>query len=341
MEVFELTGCTIKGIYSCVPSRSEDNLARCREIYNDEKKAASVVKATGINFRRVIDQNNSSLDLCVMAAEKLLADVGVDKQEIGAVVNVTFTPERIMPCNACQAQHRLGLSTDVAAFDINLACSGWVYGLYVASMMARSMRKHVLFLDGDAQTKYIDQSDLATVPVLADAGAATLIAPSAGDDVDSWRFAFMTKGEGGDALQLPFGGTLTMDGLAVFKFVTMDVLNMIHDFMIQIDETPSTIDAFVPHQANMYMIRQVAKKLGFPREKLLVSGDVLGNSSSATIPTTIAYCRDRLLAAGNARKVLISGFGGGLSAATGIVSIDNKCRLKVFDYDCGEMKGLK
>ena len=132
-----------------------------------------------------------------------------------------------------------------------------------------------------------------------------------------------------------------MDGLAVFKFVTMDVLNMINEFMVQTGETPSTIDAFVPHQANMFMIRQVAKRLGFSHEKLLESGDMLGNSSSATIPTTIAYCRDALFASGNTSKMLISGFGGGLSAATGIVTIDNKCRLKVFDYGCSEMKGIQ
>ena len=121
-----------------------------------------------------------------------------------------------------------------------------------------------------------------------------------------------------------------MDGLGIFKFVTMDVLYLIRDFMAEIGEMPETIDAFVPHQANIFMIQQIAKKLKFPTEKLWISGDVLGNSSSATVPTAIAYCGNNL--AGN-KKLLVSGFGGGLSASVGLIGISCDCKLKVFDYE--------
>lgn len=333
MQIQQLNSVAIDAIYSCVPKRSEDNLARCIEIYGDEKKALSVVKATGIKSRRVVDAGTSSLDLCACAAERLLADLGVAKEEIGAVIDVTFTPERTMPCNACQAQYRLGLPTELIAFDINLACSGWVYGLYMAGLLAKSTQKKVLFLDGDVQTKYINPADQATVPVLADAGTATLISPIA-DGGRPWKFAFMTQGEKGDALQFPIGGSLTMDGLGVFKFVTMDVLYFIRDFMAAVGETPETMDAFVPHQANIFMIQQIAKKLKFPAEKLWISGDVLGNSSSATIPTTIAHCMEAFPFQDKAlRHLLISGFGGGLSAAVGTIDVSDDCCLKVFDYE--------
>lgn len=330
MQIQELNGITVDAIYSCVPKRSEDNLLRCTEVYGDKKKALSVVKATGINSRRVVDDGTSSLDLCVSAAEKLLADLGIAKEEIGAVIDVTFTPERTMPCNACQAQRRLGLPTDLIAFDINLACSGWAYGLYVAGMVARSTGKKVLLLDGDTQTPYMDSSDIATVPVMADAGTATLVSPSDAAGAEPWKFSFLTNGAKGDTLTLPFGGKISMDGLGIFKFVTMDVLYLIRDFMAGIGETPETIDAFVPHQANIFMIQQIAKKLKFPPEKLWISGDVLGNSSSATVPTTIAYCGNNL--AGN-KKLLVSGFGGGLSASVGLIGISCDCKLKVFDYE--------
>lgn len=329
MQITELNGLRINAIYSCVPQKSEDNLARCTEIYGDEKKAVSVVRATGIKSRRVVEPGMSSLDLCVQAAERLIADTGIAKEEIGAVVDVTFTPERTMPCNACQAQRRLGLPTDLIAFDINLACSGWMYGLLVAGQIAKSTGRKVLLLDGDTQTPYMDASDIATVPVMADAGTATLISPST-DDAAPWKFAFMTNGAKGDALTLPFGGKISMDGLGIFKFVTMDVLYMIRDFMTQIGVTPDDVDAFVPHQANVFMIQQIAKKLKFPTEKLWVSGDVLGNSSSATVPTTIAYC-------GNGKpgdkKLLVSGFGGGLSASVGLINISGVCKLKVLEYE--------
>ena len=330
MQIQQLNNVAIDAIYSCVPKRSEDNLARCTEIYGDEKKALSVVKATGIKSRRVVDDGMSSLDLCVRAAEKLLADLDVAKEEIGAVIDVTFTPERTMPCNACQAQRRLGLPTELIAFDINLACSGWAYGLYVAGMMARSTGRKVLLLDGDTQTPFMDSADIATVPVMADAGTATLVSPSEVEGREPWKFSFLTNGAKGDTLTLPFGGKISMDGLGIFKFVTMDVLYLIRDFMAAVGETPDTIDAFVPHQANIFMIQQIAKKLKFPAEKLWISGDVLGNSSSATVPTTIAYCGS---GKPGGKKLLVSGFGGGLSASVGLIDISGDCRLKVFDYE--------
>lgn len=330
MQILKLEGVCIEGIYSCIPGKIEDNIARCTEVYGDEKKALSVVKATGIKSRRVVDDGTSSLDLCVSAAENLIADLGVEKDEIGAVIDVTFTPERIMPCNACQAQRRLGLPTELIAFDINLACSGWAYGLYVAGMTAKSTGKKVLLLDGDTQTPFMDSADIATVPVMADAGTATLVVPSEVDGVDPWKFSFLTNGTKGDTLTLPFGGKIAMDGLGIFKFVTMDILYLIRDFMVEVGETSETLDAFVPHQANIFMIQQIAKKLKFPAEKLWISGDVLGNSSSATVPTTIAYCgSDRL----RDKRLLISGFGGGLSASVGLINMSVDCKLKVFDYE--------
>lgn len=330
MKIITVEGIAVQGVYSCVPKRSEDNLVRCTEIYGDEKKALSVVKATGIKSRRVVDDGMSSLDLCIRAAEKLLADLDVAKEEIGAVIDVTFTPERTMPCNACQAQRRLGLPTELIAFDINLACSGWAYGLYVAGMMAKSTGRKVLLLDGDTQTPFMDSADIATVPVMADAGTATLVSPSEVEGRAPWKFSFLTNGAKGDTLTLPFGGKISMDGLGIFKFVTMDVLYLIRDFMAAVGETPDTIDAFVPHQANIFMIQQIAKKLKFPAEKLWISGDVLGNSSSATVPTTIAYCGGDKP---GDKKLLVSGFGGGLSASVGLIDISGDCRLKVFNYE--------
>lgn len=327
MQILELEGVKIAGITTCLPARIEDNLARCIEVYGSEAKALSVVKATGIKTRRVAESGTTSLDLCVQAAEDLLSETKTSPDEIGAVIDVTFTPARQMPCNACQAQRKLGLPRDIVAFDINLACSGWVYGLYVAGTFVKATGKKVLLLDGDLQTACMNPKDIATVPVMADAGTATLLVPDADAAAfrSPWKFAFMADGEKGDALQLPFGGTISMDGLGIFKFVTMDVLYMVQGFLAQLDETPEMFDAFVPHQANIFMIQQIAKKLKFSPEKLAVSGDELGNSSSATIPTTIAF-------AGNRGRLLVSGFGGGLSASAGIIEVGADAYLKAIDY---------
>ncbi len=334
MRILDMTGVEICGICACLPERCEDNLERCKVVYGDEKKAESVVKATGIMSRRVADAETSSLDLCVQAAEKLLDGLAVSKNEIGAVINVTFTPERQMPCNACQAQSRLGLPTDIVAFDINLACSGWIYGLYVAGMLAKATGKKALLLDGDVQTRHTDAADVATVPVLADAGTATLVSPADAASGDlPWRFSFLSNGAKGDALSLPFGGKISMDGLGVFKFVTMDVLYFIRDFLAETNSTPNEFDAFVPHQANVFMIQQIAKKLGFLSDKLWISGDEFGNSSSASVPVTIAHCGQKSVSTAKGHmRLLVSGFGGGLSAAVASIALPAGCRLEVFDY---------
>lgn len=323
MQIISLTGVKIEGVCACVPAKSEDNLARCTAVYGNESKAQSVVKATGIKSRRIVETGVTSLDLCVKAAEGLFESPGIAREEIGAVIDVTFTPERIMPCNACQAQCRLGLSRGLIAFDVNLACSGWAYGLFVAANIAKAIGRKVLLLDGDTQTPYMDPCDIATVPVMADAGTATLVAPTDLPDGIPWKFAFLTDGSKGDALALPFGGRIKMDGLGIFKFVTMDVLYLLRDFMTEAGETPENLDAFVPHQANIFMIQQIAKKLKLD-EKIKISGDVLGNSSSATVPTTIAYTGAR-------GRLLVSGFGGGLSASVGVIDIPQRCALKVVE----------
>lgn len=324
MQILTVDGVKIEGVYSCLPARSEDNLARCTEIYGTEKKAISIVKATGIKSRRVVEAGTSSLDLCVQAAKALMADAQVAPEEIGAVIAVTFTPERAMPCNACQAQRRLGLPQDIVAFDIGLACSGYAYGLYVAGMLAHATGKKVLLLDGDVQTPVMRPDDESTVPVLADAGTATILVPEASGH--PWKFAFLSQGEGGEALTLSRDGTITMDGFSVFKFVAMDVSRFIKNFMSEIGETAESFDAFVPHQANVYMIKQLTKSLKIPEARLWVSGDEVGNSASATVPVTISRC------ARGGGRILLSGFGGGLSASAGVLDLPSDCRLSSFDY---------
>ena len=330
-RAFGLDGVRVAGVWACLPKRSEDNLARCIALYGDERKAAGVVKATGIAKRRVADPGVSSLDLCVAAARPLLAAAGAAAGEISAVVCVTFTPERQMPCNACQAQSRLGLPKSVAAFDVNLACSGWLYGLYVAGLLAKASGGKVLLLDGDVQTARMDPADGATVPVLADAGTATLVEPARAGDGGPWRFSFMTDGANGDALALPFGGTMSMDGFGVFKFATMDVLDFINGFMEAEHLSPDDFDAFVPHQANVYMVRQIAKRLGFAGERTWISGDEFGNSASASVPVTIAHCAGRLPRSDI--RLLAAGFGGGLSASVATMDLPGDCSFGVVDYD--------
>jgi len=334
MNMLQIEGVALDGICACVPAGVEESFSRLCALYGDEEKARSVVKATGISSRRVAAAGVSSLDLCTAAAERLFDSSAVRRDEIGSVVCVTFTPASAMPCNAVRAQSSLGLGTGVAAFDINMACSGWVYGLYVAALLAKSSGRKTLLLDGDVQTAHVDPSDGATVPVLADAGSATVVSPSPG--ARAWKFAFMSDGAKGGALVLPHGGRISMDGFGVFRFVTVDTLRFLGDFLAGTGETPESLDAFVPHQANIFMVSQLARSLGFPQEKLLTSAGEFGNTGSSSLPLTIACrCGKPGMPEKDAR-LLVSGFGGGLSAGAALVDLPARCRLEVFDYKDGE-----
>ena len=298
--VMEIGGVSVEGLAACLPANA---------VANDEKTA----KATGIAERRVVADGASALDLCVRAAEGLFAARGFAADDFGAVVNVSFTQRERMPCGACRAQARLGLPKGVVAFDVMQACAGYGYGLYLAATLAAATGKKALLLDGDRQSEFLDDGDAATSPLLGDGGTATVVAPAAG--AAAWKFAFASDGEKGDALRLERGGTIMMDGFGVFRFVATDVAAMLKEFIAA--AAPDGDFVFAPHQANVYMVRQLAKAVGVPEGRLLVSADRFGNLASASVPATLAAHADAV----RGRKVLMAGFGGGLSASFALVEI--------------------
>lgn len=352
MEIFSISGIHIDGIVACVPERKVDNEEALKEMYGDE--ASLIIGSTGIKTRYLANPGTSSSNLCLACAEKLMAGTGTTADQIGAVVFVTFTPDRLMPFNASLIQEQLKLSKEIPAFDISLACSGYAYGVYVSSLFAKACGKKVLLLDGDIQSAYMSEFDKSTVPVMADAGSATLLSPSESDV--SWNFTFYTDGSGRRSLMIPAGGSLSpitskdlefnefpdggkrrntdifMDGFAIFKFVASDVSKWLQRFLADIGESSETIHSFVPHQANMYMIKKLGKKLKFSWDKTWQSGDAVGNSASATIPVTIAYAAKSMLQGLDEVKILVSGFGGGLSASAGVISLDPKAFYDFFQY---------
>ena len=352
MQLVKLSNITLRAVYSCLGDINLDNLETCKKLYGDS--AENVIKGTGFKYRNVVSPGVSSLDLCCQAAEQMLNDTHTNREDIGAVICVTFTPEYLMPCNACGAQARLNLSKDVLAFDIGLACSGYAYGFYIAGMLANQLKKKVLLLDGDIQTAYLSHQDKATEPVMGDAGSATLIDYSP-DDNWEWAFTFLTDGSLREILYMPAGGSkkpvteedlelksyedgskrrncdIYMDGFGVFKFVASQATNLIMNFMKEINIDPDSLDAFVPHQANIYMVKQMAKRLKIAPEKVWISGDVFGNSSSATVPVTLSYEGKK-----NTKKkgkMIFSGFGGGMSVSVGFGYIPDTCQFKCSTYN--------
>lgn len=350
MDILKISGIKISGIVGCVPVNLVDNKISIAPLF--EEKMETVIKATGITHRGIAAKETTSLDLCVYAAEELLAKTNTNSSEIGAVIQVTFTPEFLMPGDAQSAQSRLNIPNNSMVFDINMACSGYGYGLYISSMIAKALNKKVLLLDGDVQSKYVSEKDKSTVPVLADAGTATLIEPDS-SKLDNWEFAFYSDGSKREVLFIPSGGSknvttsedlsaivypdgserkqkdIYMDGFEIFKFVAKDVSKFIKDFMNQTEKNQNDYDAIVFHQANMYMIEQLAKKLGFSTDKVWKSGNKYGNPSSSSVPLTIAHSAINLSKEDKPINTIISGFGGGLSISVGNISLESNAYYSV------------
>ncbi|HPE70215.1 MAG TPA: ketoacyl-ACP synthase III [Thermotogota bacterium] len=355
MQLSRFQGLRVEGIAACVPEYEIDNREFGKELYGESLE--SLIRAVGVEKRRVCKEKNvTSLDFSVRAAEVLLEQSGVAKEQIGGVVFVTLTPDSLMPNNATYTQHLLGLPNDVAALDINHACSGYVYGLWVSSMMATTLQKKVLLLDGDTNSYYVSERDKSTAILFGDAGSATLIGPEQGSQTQ-WFFGFHTDGSKRDVLTIPGLGfrnllseeslkyktyedgsqrrliDMTMNGQEVFGYVVQHVPKILLEFMGMAETSVSDLDYLVLHQANAFMLRQLARKIKFPLNKMPISINKYGNTSSTSIPLNICSELKEEISGKDRHRILTSGFGAGLSTAAGIIDLGDCVCPGVIPYE--------
>ena len=234
--------------------------------------------------------------LALRAAEGLAAD----PCEVGGVIAATFSHADRFPALAVRAAAALGLPASVPAFDLQMACSAYPYALYLAGRLAADTGKKVVVLDGDVQSRLVDRTDHATGSIFSDACTATLVRAGEGTSVFDFMSRFATDLACGET------GPIRMDGFKVFAFVATEVSAFLKAF-------GTGFDQFAPHQANPYMIRQLARSLGLA-DKLLTLNPTRLNPGSCSVPMTLA-CGAR------PGRALVAGFGAGYSAAAGIVTI--------------------
>ncbi len=311
----------IEAIVGSVPRRKLDNLSECAKLFGEER-AAAIVKKTGFSIRRVVEEGQTLFDLVLPAAREAM--VGTDPETIGAVIVVTFTAPNRYPAAAMTIRKELNLPESVIAFDISLACSGYPYGLLVAGQLAASTGKRVLLVDGDIQSAYLNREDSSTMAVMGDGASATLLSAQSGGEA---VFGFLNAAES-DALVCPAAGPVAMRGQEVFYFVMTKGAAFIKDFVA---DYGGDIDAFVPHQANLYMVKQLANWVGLG-DKLLTSCEEYGNPGSASLPITLAAAGDL-----SGKTVLLSGFGAGLSVANVCLTMPPNYRHSILEV-C--MKGV-
>lgn len=348
MTFIKVNSASIKGIAACVPEAKEDNLDY--EILS-EKERLKLIKTTGVQYRRIAKPSETASDLSYVAAKKLIEELGWNKDDIQVLINITQTPDYLIPSTAIILQNRLKLPTSCLAFDINLGCSGYVYGLSVISKMLDGIGiKKGLLLAGDKSSHPVNYKDKSTYPLFGDAGTATAI--EFDEKAKPMVFKMNSDGAGYEAIIVRSGGLrdpsssenlkvleiskgiqragneLELNGMDVFSFATTKVPVQIKELLAHANQEIANIDYYVLHQANKLMNELIRKKLKVEVEKVPYSLPNFGNTSSASIPLTmvteISNLKDPL-------NLLLSGFGVGLSWGSVIVHTKELCCPKLIE----------
>lgn len=296
----------------------------------DEKIINKFIKTTGVEGRFSASSRQCTSDFCYAAAEKIFLEKKVCREEIGVLVFVTQTSDYSIPATACVLQKRLGLSKSCIAFDVNLGCSGFTYGMTIlGSLLMSTNTKYGLLLAGDTSAREKSQKEKKKIGhsaelLFGDSGTATLVEKKS---TDSIFVSSHTDGTGYKAIISPYAGFRNpdrpvqevpgtrMDEITVFNFATSEAVEQINDFMKVRGTCPDDYDCLVLHQANLMIMKRIGKKTGFPMDKVLVSLNRFGNTSSSSIPITLVdkygdLQEDRTI------NALCCGFGVGLSWST-------------------------
>jgi 3-oxoacyl-[acyl-carrier-protein] synthase III len=325
------------------------------ELYGGDKKQIERIKKTiGLNKRHVVGEKITGLDLGYLAATNLINGMSIDINSIDAFINVTQTPDFFQPSNSNVLHGMLNLGNDCSSLDVNIGCSGYVYGLWLAQMMVDSGScSNVLLITSDTMSRCVNRRDRSTAPLFGDAASASLVGVSPSSSKS--YFSLHTQGSGSKYIKIPAGGyrmplannsfeevqdhdgnwrselDLYMDGHEVFNFTKKKIPEDIENILDYSGFSKEEIDFFIFHQANKYILSTIAKKAKLPLEKVpLQTVYDYGNQSSSSIPCTInGYLQNSLK---GSKRLLLSGFGVGLSWASCIIETQDIYSPEVVIY---------
>lgn len=319
----------IKYVAYCLPEKVVTNEA----IVNDfpEWSVEKITEKVGVNQRHVAAEDETATDLAEKAAIKLIEENNIDKDIIDFVILCTQSPDYFLPTSACLLQTRLGLRQDIGAFDFNLGCSGYVYGLSIAKgLIAGGIAENVLLLTAETYNKYLHPKDKGNRTIFGDAASATLV--SVDGEAEVLDFALGTNGKGANNLIVKSGASrmpetqndltfdkngnpvssdyLFMNGAQIFAFTQRNVPKVINEVLEKNNLAKEDIDMFVLHQANRYMLDFLRNKMDIPEDKFYIFMENVGNTVSNSIPLCLVEARKENRLKGN---VLLCGFGVGYS----------------------------
>ncbi|MCD6577480.1 MAG: ketoacyl-ACP synthase III [Anaerolineaceae bacterium] len=310
-----------------------------------EWPAQQIYKKTGIKTRHIAADNETASDLAFHAAQDLFNQSNYTPDDIDMVMLCTQSPDYVLPTSACTIQNRLGIPSSAGAFDYNLGCSGYVYGLSIAKGLIESGSANtVLLLTGNTYSKFMHVKDKNVRTIFGDAGTATLIQGIESEQDIIGPFTFGTDGAGADKLIVKVGGTrfadeqmylqgggekredglpnsaLFMDGPSIFSFTLRVVPKMLKSLFTKTGLVIDDIDHFVFHQANKFMLDSLRRQSRIPEEKFILDMENIGNTISSTIPIALANAKNKGMLKEDEKVVLVS-FGVGLSWAACLMKI--------------------
>jgi 3-oxoacyl-[acyl-carrier-protein] synthase-3 len=273
-----------------------------------------IVERTGIRERRI---GGTTSGLAIEAGRNALDRAGIDPKDVDLVLLCTSTPDGTMPASASTVQHELGIAG--GAFDLNAACSGFVYGLVAADGYLRAGAQRVLLIGAETMSRIIDWDDRGTAILFGDGGGAVVLERSSADGPGGllgWDLG--SDGSLRHILQAELGGPILMDGPEVFRRAVRVMVDSANRTLERAGLTPDDLTLFVPHQANARIIASACAKLGIPDDRVAGNLARYGNTSAASIPLALAEAADAgRLQAGD--KLLLIGFGAGMTWASAVL----------------------
>ncbi len=341
----------IKGFVTVMPENKINIDDEIQYFNNSEKKLNRAKKIVGFGTRYVISEGTTVVDLAEKAANILFDELNIDKNSIDTLILVTQSPDYLYPASSCILHGRLGLNENCATFDVDLGCSGYVYGLWLAhSLISSGASKKVLLLAGDDPSTHTSRENRIHNPLFGDAASATVLEYTPKDN-DAY-FVLGTRGSGWDKIVAPATGRRLplrkdiadievkddsgniwhpydeiLKGMDVFNFTLEVAPQNIKDVLQYSQKTYDDIDFISIHQANKQIVENIILKAEIPAEK--TTSEVFskyGNNSTNSVLTVICDClRDK-----KAKEILLSVFGVGLSWGSAIINFENARNLGIY-----------
>jgi 3-oxoacyl-[acyl-carrier-protein] synthase-3 len=291
-----------------------------------------ITERTGIKERRIVNGNQAASDLAYEASKVAIERAGRKAEDIDLIIAATITGDMPFPSTACILQDKLG-AKNAAAFDVNAACSGFLYSLYIADGFIRSgMHKRILAVGTEVLSTITDWEDRTTCVLFGDGAGAVIVEPTE-EDRGIISMSINSDGSYWELLHMPAGGSkqpasrksldnklhyIKMKGNETFKFAVRTLEDLVLKLLEENKLVPSQLSLLIPHQANLRIIQATADRLGLPMDKFLINIDKYGNTSAASIPIAL----DEAVTTGRVKDgdyILLEAFGGGLTWASALI----------------------